>query len=50
VTDHGRWRTPDQPSGTRGHGLTLIRKLGNHVHIAGTPNGTTIRMTWLLPS
>jgi serine/threonine-protein kinase RsbW len=48
VTDHGRWRTPSERSGTRGHGLTLIRKLGNHLRITATPNGTTVRMTWQL--
>lgn len=50
VTDHGRWRTPNRQPGTRGHGLTLIHKLGDHVKVAGTPNGTTVRMTWLLTS
>lgn len=48
VTDHGRWRTPERQPGTRGHGLTLIRKLGSHVEVAGTPTGTTVRMTWRL--
>jgi serine/threonine-protein kinase RsbW len=48
VTDHGRWRAPDQDPGTRGRGLTLIRRLGSHADVAGTPKGTTVRMTWLL--
>lgn len=48
VTDHGRWRTPPRDRGTRGRGLTLIRKLGSRADVAGTPHGTTVRMTWLL--
>jgi anti-sigma regulatory factor (Ser/Thr protein kinase) len=50
VTDHGRWRTPNRDRGTRGHGLTLIRELGDYADVAGTPTGTTVRMTWLLAS
>jgi two-component sensor histidine kinase len=48
VSDHGRWRTPDRDRGTRGRGLTLIRKLGSHAEVAGSQQGTTVRMTWLL--
>jgi serine/threonine-protein kinase RsbW len=50
VTDHGQWRRPKQDQGTRGHGLMLIKKLGNTADVTSTPTGTTIRMTWLLPS
>lgn len=48
VTDHGRWRTPDQDGMIRGRGLTLIRKLGSYADVAGTATGTTVRMTWRL--
>jgi anti-sigma regulatory factor (Ser/Thr protein kinase) len=46
VTDHGRWRPPKEDRGTRGHGLALIRKLGSHTSVRGTPQGTTVRVTW----
>jgi serine/threonine-protein kinase RsbW len=50
VTDHGHWRPPNQDRETGGRGLTLIRNLGDHTDVTGTPTGTTVRMTWLLAS
>lgn len=50
VTDHGCWRPPRGDPGLRGRGLMLIRKLGTDADVSGTEEGTTIRMTWLLPS
>lgn len=44
VTDHGRWRTGDHPSG--GHGLPLIRNLPAHTNIAPGEYGTTVSMRW----
>jgi serine/threonine-protein kinase RsbW len=49
VTDFGCWRTPKSDPGTRGHGLTLIRKLGDHTDVNATADGTTVRMTWRVP-
>jgi len=48
VTDHGRWRPPSADSGSRGRGLSLIRNLGAAANVVGTPQGTTVTMTWLL--
>lgn len=44
VTDHGRWRTGDHPSG--GHGLPLIRSLPEQTNIAPGEHGTTVSMRW----
>ena len=48
VTDHGRWRTPEDPSGDscRGHGLALIRTLTSHTDVVTVPDGTSVSMKW----
>jgi len=50
VTDHGCWRPPPADPGSRGHGISLIHKLGAVANVAGTPQGTTVTMTWHLDS
>ncbi|MGW3484824.1 ATP-binding protein [Rhodococcus indonesiensis] len=48
VTDHGRWRTPDDASGDscRGRGLALIRTLTSHTDVVSVPDGTSVTMKW----
>jgi PAS domain S-box-containing protein len=46
VTDFGSWKPPPTDSGTRGKGLPLIRTLSDHVELDGTPEGTTIAVTF----
>ncbi len=48
VEDHGRWRRPVTAQ-QRGYGLELMRALVDRVHISGTPQGTTVRLTLSLP-
>lgn len=50
VTDHGAWRTPPADIGTRGRGLTLIRGLTPDSAISSSDKGTTVSMSWPLPS
>lgn len=50
VTDHGTWRTPPAKIGTRGRGLTLIRGLTPDSAILSSEDGTTVSMSWPLPS
>ena len=49
VTDHGRWRTPDDdPDDSHGRGLPMIRSLSGASEIVGSDTGTTVRMRWKL--
>lgn len=50
VCDHGRWRAPSTEPNPRGRGLILIRGLGTHADVRHSPDGTTVSMTWRLPS
>jgi serine/threonine-protein kinase RsbW len=50
VTDYGSWRTPPADVGTRGRGLTLIRGLTPDSTISASEQGTTVSMSWPLPS
>jgi serine/threonine-protein kinase RsbW len=50
VTDYGTWRTPPADVGTRGRGLTLIRGLTPDSAISSSDKGTTVSMSWPLPS
>jgi serine/threonine-protein kinase RsbW len=50
VTDYGSWRTPPGDVGTRGRGLTLIRGLTPDSAIMSSDRGTTVSMSWPLPS
>lgn len=49
VADRGRWRTPPDDPGTRGHGLPLIRRLADTVEVTCTAAGTTVHLAWTLP-
>lgn len=44
VSDNGRWRTPPEVAGHRGHGIRLIRALVDDVGLITTEQGTTITM------
>jgi serine/threonine-protein kinase RsbW len=52
VTDHGSWQQPPGKSGQvgGGRGLPLIRLLSHTADVVATPQGTTVRMRWLLPA
>ena len=50
VTDFGSWKPPPADPGTRGRGLSLIRTVSNGAEVDGTPEGTTIGMTFHLPA
>jgi anti-anti-sigma factor len=43
VRDHGRWRPAPADSGFRGHGLRVLREIGEDLHIDRAPNGTRVR-------
>lgn len=48
VEDRGRWRPlpSEEADPSRGHGLTLIRRLADHAEVISGPSGTTVIMTW----
>lgn len=50
VTDYGRWKPVPADPGTRGRGLPLIRGLTPAAAITPSPQGTTVSMSWPLPS
>ncbi|MGH3878293.1 MAG: ATP-binding protein [Actinophytocola sp.] len=50
VTDYGRWRPPPADPGTRGRGLHLIRGLTPDSAISPSKKGTTVSMSWPLPT
>jgi serine/threonine-protein kinase RsbW len=50
VTDFGQWRPPPTDPGTRGRGLPLIRGLTPDSAITPSTRGTTVSMSWPLPS
>ncbi len=50
VTDYGRWKPPPSDPGTRGRGLPLIRGLTRTAAITPSTHGTTVCMSWPLPS
>jgi serine/threonine-protein kinase RsbW len=50
VTDYGRWKPVPADPGTRGRGLPLIRGLTTTAAITPSPQGTTVSMSWPLPS
>jgi serine/threonine-protein kinase RsbW len=43
VTDHGRWRVPQEP-GYGGRGLAMMRSLTTEVHVRTTAEGTTVQL------
>ncbi|MPZ84997.1 MAG: ATP-binding protein [Actinophytocola sp.] len=50
VTDYGRWKPPPADPGTRGRGLPLIRGLTATAAITPSTTGTTVAMSWPLPT
>jgi serine/threonine-protein kinase RsbW len=50
VTDYGQWRPPPADPGVRGRGLPLIRGLTPDSKIRPSARGTTVSMSWPLPS
>jgi serine/threonine-protein kinase RsbW len=50
ITDHGRWHAPSpDPLGLRGRGLPLIHTLTDDAEITRGPDGTVVRLAWLVP-
>ncbi|MCO1653672.1 SpoIIE family protein phosphatase [Pseudonocardia humida] len=43
VRDHGRWRPVPEDNGYRGHGLRVIRELGQDVRVDRGEDGTEVR-------
>ena len=50
VVDHGQWRTPPSDPGFRGRGLALVRGLSTNAEVTRSDHGTTVMMTWQLPT
>ncbi|AEV72269.1 PAS domain S-box [Mycolicibacterium rhodesiae NBB3] len=50
VVDSGSWKVPPADPGTRGRGLLLISKISDEVAVSGTDDGTSVEMTFRLPS
>lgn len=48
VTDNGRWQEkhPGQSVGSRGHGLSLIRRLATEMDVVPSARGTRVVMRW----
>jgi anti-sigma regulatory factor (Ser/Thr protein kinase) len=46
ITDFGSWKPPPADPGTRGKGLLLMRTVSDLVELDGTPDGTTIAVTF----
>jgi hypothetical protein len=45
VTDHGRWRTPPEDPGFRGHGLRVVGAITEDLVVHRGPGGTEIEFT-----
>ncbi|BCQ07734.1 serine-protein kinase RsbW [Mycobacterium heckeshornense] len=50
VADSGSWKTPPPESGPRGQGLKLINAVSDRVELDSGESGTTITMSFRLPS
>lgn len=50
VVDSGSWKTPPADPGTRGRGLLLISSVSDHVDVVGTDDGTSVHMSFRLPT
>jgi serine/threonine-protein kinase RsbW len=50
VTDYGQWQPPVPSDGIRGRGILLMRALADDTTITRVDTGTTVTMTWALPS
>ena len=49
VADSGLWKQPPSAPDTRGRGLPLIKALSDQGVLDGTPEGTTIEMSFRMP-
>jgi anti-sigma regulatory factor (Ser/Thr protein kinase) len=50
VSDAGSWKTPPANPGNSGRGLVLMRSLSNTLEIASSPTGTTVDISFRLPT
>lgn len=50
VTDTGSWKTPAADPGNSGRGLVLMRALSKTMEIDSSPTGTTVDITFQLPT
>jgi anti-sigma regulatory factor (Ser/Thr protein kinase) len=50
VTDSGSWKIPAADPGNSGRGLVLMRVLSNTMEIDSSPTGTTVDLTFRLPT
>jgi serine/threonine-protein kinase RsbW len=50
VTDHGRWKPPEESDGIRGRGIPLMKALADDTTIVTVDNGTTVTLTWTSPT
>jgi serine/threonine-protein kinase RsbW len=50
ITDYGQWHAPEpDPLCLRGRGLPLIHTLTDDAEITCGPEGTVVRLAWLVP-
>jgi len=50
ITDHGQWHAPGpDPLRLHGRGLPLIHTLTDDAEITCGPEGTVVRLAWLVP-
>lgn len=50
ITDHGQWHAPaPDPLCLRGRGLPLMHTLTDDAEITCGPDGTVVRLAWLVP-
>jgi anti-sigma regulatory factor (Ser/Thr protein kinase) len=50
VMDSGPWKAPPAEPGTRGRGLPLIKALSDRGVLDGTPQGTTMELSFRMPA
>ena len=50
ITDHGSWKLPAVNPGNSGRGLMLMRAISDSMEIDSTPTGTTVDITFRLPT
>jgi PAS domain S-box-containing protein len=50
VTDAGSWKSPSASPGNSGRGLVLMRALSHSMEIASSPTGTTVDISFRLPT
>lgn len=50
ITDHGSWKPPAINPGNSGRGLILMRAISDTMEINSSPTGTTVDITFRLPT